>query len=125
LKRKNLRGKAIRRNLSTQGDSTIVEETDFKSLLAICATPMPSTIRRYKDVYYGLAHIGNEIYLAISRDGPKERAPFVEYDLRRREWKLVNPKRESLSGDPSAIVIPSIYIADFRSPEIENAVFAV
>jgi hypothetical protein len=30
----------------------------------------------------------------------------VEYDLRRREWKLVNPKRESLSGDPSAIVIP-------------------
>ena len=30
----------------------------------------------------------------------------MEYDLRRREWRLVDPAKESFSGDPSAVVIP-------------------
>ena len=71
----------------------IVEETTFRSMLAISATPVPTTIHRYKDVYFVLAHIGDIIYLAISRDGPKEKAPFVEYDLRRREWRLVEDRK--------------------------------
>jgi hypothetical protein len=83
----------------------IVEETTFRSMLAITATPVPTPIHRYKDAYFVLAHIGDVTYLAISRDGPKERAPFVEYDLRRRGWRLVDPAKESFSGDPSTVVI--------------------
>jgi len=84
----------------------IVEETTFRSLIAICATPVPTPIHRYKDVYFGLAHIGDVTYLVISRDGPKGEVPFIEYDLRRREWRPVDPKKESFSGDPSTVVIP-------------------
>jgi len=84
----------------------IVEETTFRSLIAICATPVPTPIHRYKDVYFGLAHIGAVIYLAVSRDGPKEKMLFIEHDLRRREWRPVDPKKESFSGDPSTVVIP-------------------
>ena len=90
----------------------IVEETTFRSLLAICATPMPTPIHRYKDVYFGLAHVGDVIYLAISRDGPKEKAPFVEYDLRRMEWRLVDPAKEGFSGDPSSVVISIVEVKE-------------
>ena len=97
-----------------RGNEMIVEETTFSSLLAICSTPMPTPIHRYKDVYFGLAHIGEATYLAISRDGPKEKAPFIEYDLRRREWRPVDPKKESFSGDPSTVVIPIAEIKELR-----------
>ena len=90
----------------------IVEETTFSSLLAICSAPMPTPIHRYKDVYFGLAHIGEATYLAISRDGPKEKAQFIEYDLRRQEWRLVDPKKESFSGDPSTVIIPIVEVKE-------------
>lgn len=92
----------------------IVEETTFQSLLAICATPLATPIHRYKDVYYGLAHIGNIPYLAICKDGPKEKAPFIEYDLRQRVWRLVDPKRERFSGDPHTVVIPIAEINELK-----------
>jgi len=90
----------------------IVEETTFRSLLAICATPMPTPIHHYKDVYFALAHIGEAIYLAMSRDGPKEKAPFIEYDLRRREWKLVDPAKGGFSEEPSTAVIPVVDVKE-------------
>lgn len=94
------------------GNGMIVEETTFRSLLEICATPMPTPIHRYKDVYFALAHIGDATYLAISRDGPKEKVPFIEYDLRRREWKLVDPAKGSFSGEPSTVVIPVVDVKE-------------
>lgn len=90
----------------------IIEETTFRSLLAICATPMPTPIHYYKDIYFALAHIGEATYLAISRDGPKEKAPFIEYDLRRREWRMVDPSRKGFSGDPSTAVIPIVEVKE-------------
>jgi len=55
-----------------------------------------------------LAHVGDVTHLAISRDGPEEKAPFVEYDLIRREWGLVDPTKGGFSGDPRAVVIPIV-----------------
>jgi len=86
----------------------IVEETDFKSLIAISSVPIATTVHRYKDVYFGLAHIGESIYLALARDGPKEFAPFVEYDVRTKEWSLIDPTKKPFSKDPSKVVIPVI-----------------
>jgi hypothetical protein len=90
----------------------IVEKTTFRSLLAICATPMPTPIHRYRGVYFALAHIGEATYLAMSRDGPEEKAPFIEYDLRRREWKPVDPARGGFSGEPSTVVIPIVDVKE-------------
>ena len=94
------------------GNEMIVEETTFKSLVEICATPMPSPIHRFKDAYFALSHVGEATYLAVCREGPKEKAPFVEYDLRRREWRLVDPAKEGFSGDPSSVVIPVIEVKE-------------
>lgn len=85
----------------------IVEETDFRSLIAISSTPIPTTVHRYKDVYFGLAHIGESVYLAFARDGPKEKAPFIEYDMRSKEYSLVDPSK-GFSRDPSKVVVPVI-----------------
>ena len=87
----------------------IVEETDFSSLIAISSAPIATTVHRYKDVYFGLAHIGESVYLAFARDGPKEKAPFIEYDVRSKEYSLVDPSKKPFSRDPSKVVIPVIY----------------
>ena len=88
----------------------IVEETDFRSIIAISSTPMPTTVHRYKDVYFGLAHIGDSIYIAIAKDGPKEFAPFIEYDIRSKEYSLVDPSKKGFSRDPSKVVVPVINV---------------
>lgn len=90
----------------------IVEETTFGSLLAMCSVPVPTPIHRFKDAYFVVSHIGEAVYLAVSREGPKEKAPFIEYDLRRREWRLSDPAKESFSGDPSSVVIPVIEVKE-------------
>lgn len=73
---------------------------------------MPTPIHQYKDVYFALAHIGDAPYLAVSRDGPKEKAPFIEYDLRRREWRLMDPSRGGFSGDPTTAIIPIVDVKE-------------
>ena len=90
----------------------IVEETTFRSLVEICATPMPSPIHRFENAYFVLSHVGEATYLAVCREGPKEKAPFVEYDLRRRKWRLIDPAKEDFSGDPSSVVIPVIEVKE-------------
>ena len=87
----------------------IVEETDFRALIAISSTPIPTMVHRYRDVYFGLAHIGESIYLALARDGPKEFAPFIEYDIRTKEYSLIEPSK-GFSRDPSRVVIPVINV---------------
>lgn len=86
----------------------IVEETDFRSIITMSSTPIPTMVHRYRDVYFGLAHIGDSIYIALARDGPKEKAPFIEYDIRSKEWLLIDPEKKSFSRDPSKVVIPVI-----------------
>jgi len=88
----------------------IVEETDFRSLIAMSSTPIPTMVHRYKDVYFGLAHIGDSIYIALARDGPKEKAPFIEYDIRSKEYSLVDPSKKDFSRDPSKVVVPVINV---------------
>ena len=87
----------------------IVEETDFRSLIAISSVPIATTVHRYKDVYFGLAHIGESIYLALARDGPKEFAPFIEYDIRTKEYSLIESSK-GFSRVPSRVVIPVINV---------------
>lgn len=88
----------------------IIEETTFGSLLAICASPTPTTVHRYKDTYFGLAHIGDSLYIAVARDAPKEQAPFIEYDTNTRKWRLVDPSKEAFSRDPSVVKLPVIEV---------------
>lgn len=91
----------------------IVEETTFTSLLAICATPIPTTIHRYKGVYFGLAHIGESIYIAVARDasrGPD--VPYIEYDVRERTYWFVDPKKQPFSKAPTVVVIPVIEVIE-------------
>ncbi|MDI6708484.1 MAG: hypothetical protein QMD21_00785 [Candidatus Thermoplasmatota archaeon] len=90
----------------------IIEETTFGSLLAICAAPIPTTVHRHKDVYFGLAHIGDSIYIAIAKDGPKEKAPYIEYDTRERTWKLVDPAKQTFSRSPTTVTIPVIEVKE-------------
>ncbi len=71
---------------------------------------MPTTVHRYKDVYFGLAHIGNSIYIAIAKDGPKESVPFIEYDIRSKEYSMVDPSKKSFSRDPAKVIVPVIHV---------------
>ena len=88
----------------------IIEETTFSSLLAICCTPIPTTIHRYENIYFGLAHIGQNLYIAIARDGPKEKTPFIEYDIKKKDWNMVDPSKKELSRDPTKVAIPVIEV---------------
>jgi len=88
----------------------IIEETTFRSLLAVCAVPVPTTIHRYKKNYFALAHIGDALYLAIARDGPKEEAPYIEYDTKERAWRLLDPAKQEFSKNPSTVTIPVIEV---------------
>lgn len=90
----------------------ITEETNFRSLLAICATPIPTTIHRYKGVYFGLAHIGDSIYIALAKDGPKEKAPYIEYDTRERTYRTVDPSKQTFSKSPTTVTIPVIEVKE-------------
>jgi len=86
----------------------IIEETTFGSLLAICASPTPTIVHRYKSIYFGLAHIGDSLYIAIARDAPSETAPFIEYNTSTRKWRLLDPSKEAFSRDPSVAKLPVI-----------------
>jgi len=88
----------------------IIEETTFGSLLAICASPAPTIIHRYKDIYFGLAHIGDSLYIAVARDAPKEQAPFIEYNTSTRRWRLIDPSEEAFSRDPSVVKLPVVEV---------------
>ncbi|MEW6069826.1 MAG: hypothetical protein AB1485_04350 [Candidatus Thermoplasmatota archaeon] len=90
----------------------IIEETTFSSLLAICSSPIPTTVHRYKGVYFGIAHIGDALYLAISRDAPRSEAPYIEYDSRDRTYRFVDPRKDTFSRSPTAIVIPIIEVKE-------------
>jgi hypothetical protein len=90
----------------------IIEETTFRSLLAVCAVPIPTTIHRYRDVYFGLAHIGDSIYIALAKDGPKEKASYIEYDTRERTYRLVDPSKQDFSRSPTTVTIPVIEVKE-------------
>lgn len=92
----------------------IIEETTFESLLAICAVPIPTTIHRYKDVYFALAHIGDSIYIALAKDGPKDKAPYIEYDARERTYRMVDPSKQAFSKSPTTVTIPVIEAKELR-----------
>lgn len=91
----------------------IVETTTFDFLLAAAAMGIkPTPIHRYKDKIFLLASIGKTTYLIVSEEGPTE--PFVEYNLRTREWISVDPKVSEFSGDPNTVVVPIMDAKDLN-----------
>lgn len=87
----------------------IIEETNFRSLLSISALPIPTTIHRYKGVYFALAHIGESLYLAFCKDAPQEETPFIEYDLITRDFSLTLSSKD-FSKSPTSVIIPVIEV---------------
>lgn len=91
----------------------IVETTTFDFLLTAAVMGIkPSPIHRYKNKVFLLASIGKTPYLIVSENGPTK--PFVEYNLRTREWTSVDPKISEFSGDPNTVVIPIIDAKDLN-----------
>lgn len=89
----------------------IIETTTFNSLLAAAATGIkPTPLHRYKSKFFLLTSVGKTTYLIVSEDGPKE--PFVEYNLRTREWESLNPRVREFSGDPNTVVVPILDTKD-------------
>lgn len=88
----------------------IVEKTNFESLLAISAMGKPSPVHKYEGKFFGLASIGRTTYLIYTDEGPE--TPFVEYDLRTREWRPVDPKADEFTGDPNSAIVPIIDIKE-------------
>lgn len=88
----------------------LIEETSFESLLAMCASPMASPIHKYNDVFYLLAHIGENVYIAIARESPKGTGRFIEYDVKERWYKMVDPSKEGFSRNPTVVTIPIVEV---------------
>jgi uncharacterized protein YcgL (UPF0745 family) len=88
----------------------IIEEMTFESLLAMCASPVTTSIHKYKDVFYLLAHVGESIYIAIARDSPKVVGRYIEYDIKERWYKVVDPLKEGFSRTPTVVTIPIVEV---------------
>ncbi|MFA5772512.1 MAG: hypothetical protein WC974_07270 [Thermoplasmata archaeon] len=88
----------------------IIEEMAFESLLAMCASPMATPIHKHNDVFYLLAHIGESVYIAIARDAPKGVGRYIEYDVKERWYKIVEPSKDSFSRNPTVVTIPIVEV---------------